>query len=205
MPRVSDAHRAARRDQILEAAMLRFAEGGFHATGMAEVIAATGLSAGAVYRYFPSKEALIRAIVEERVLDTAKEGFQRILDAGVDDPIEAVAAALAIIDRVRDDEGVDLTRVAVQAWAEAMRNPDIRDVARGAYETMRGYLAAVARRGQEHGRIPADADPNELAKPMLSLVMGYMLQGLIIGDVDTETYIASARALTESRQPIAPV
>ena len=59
MPKVTDAHLAARREQIIEAAMTRFAEGGFHSTGMAEVIAATGLSAGAVYRYFPTKEDLV--------------------------------------------------------------------------------------------------------------------------------------------------
>ncbi|MGH3359366.1 MAG: TetR family transcriptional regulator, partial [Nocardioidaceae bacterium] len=50
MPKVSDAHRAARREQILDAAMSRFAVNGFQATGMADVIATAGLSAGAVYR-----------------------------------------------------------------------------------------------------------------------------------------------------------
>ena len=164
MPKVTDAHLAARREQIIEAAMTRFAEGGFHSTGMAEVIAATGLSAGAVYRYFPSKEALIRAIVEERVLATAAAAFEHILDEGVDDPIEAISAALGIVDAVSARQGVDLTRVAVQAWGEALRNPDILDVAQGAYAKMRGYLAAVARRAQEHGRLPADADPDEMAK-----------------------------------------
>src|SRR3954469_7010214 len=79
VPKVSDAHLAARREQIVQAAMTRFAEGGFHSTGMAEVIAATGLSAGAVYRYFPSKAALIRAIVEERVLASVATAFERIL------------------------------------------------------------------------------------------------------------------------------
>ena len=156
MPKVTDAHLAARREQIIEAAMTRFAEGGFHSTGMAEVIAATGLSAGAVYRYFPSKEALIRAIVEERVLSAAAAAFERILD-----------------------------------------------VAQGAYAKMRGYLAAVARRAQEHGRMPADADPDEVAKTLLSLVMGYLIQRLIMGDVDRESYTTALRALTALGMPAA--
>jgi AcrR family transcriptional regulator len=196
VPKVSDAHLAARREQIIEAAMSRFAEGGFHSTGMAEVITATGLSAGAVYRYFPSKEALIRAIVEERVLSAAASAFERILDEGVDDPVEAVSAALGTVDAISAREGVDLTRVAVQAWAEALRNPDILEVAQGAYARMRFYLAAVARRGQEHGRLAADADPDELAKTMLSLAMGYLIQRLIMNDVDRDSYIAALRALT---------
>jgi AcrR family transcriptional regulator len=196
VPKVSDAHLAARREQIIEAAMARFAEGGFHSTGMVEVITATGLSAGAVYRYFPSKEALIRAIVEERVLTAAAAAFERILDEGVDDPVEAVSAALGTVDAISAREGVDLTRVAVQAWAEALRNPDILEVAQGAYARMRFYLAAVARRGQEHGRLAADADPDELAKTMLSLAMGYLIQRLIMNDVDRDSYVAALRALT---------
>ncbi|HEY9407971.1 MAG TPA: helix-turn-helix domain-containing protein, partial [Jiangellaceae bacterium] len=53
MPRVSEAHLAARRDQILQAAWTCFARDGFHATSMQDVFAEAGLSAGAVYRYFP--------------------------------------------------------------------------------------------------------------------------------------------------------
>jgi hypothetical protein len=77
-----------------------------------------------------------------------------------------------------------------------LRNPDILEVAQGAYARMRFYLAAVARRGQEHGRLAADADPDELAKTMLSLAMGYLIQRLIMNDVDRDSYIAALRALT---------
>lgn len=203
MPKVTDAHLAARREQIVDAAMTRFAEGGFHSTGMAEVIAATGLSAGAVYRYFPSKEALIRAIVEERVLANAAAAFEHIIDEGVDDPVEAVSAALGIVDTVTARQGVDVTKIAVQAWGEALRNPDILDVAQGAYARMRGYLAAVARRAKEHGRLGPDADPEEMAKTMLSLVMGYIIQRLIMGDVDRATYTAALHDLTTPRMPVA--
>jgi AcrR family transcriptional regulator len=199
VPKVTDAHLAARREQILVAAMTRFAEGGFHSTGMAEVIAATGLSAGAVYRYFPSKEALIRAIVEERVLVNAKAVFETILAQGVDDPVDAVSAALEIVDRVSAQGDIDVTKVAVQAWGEALRSPEILDVAQNAYATMRGYLAEVARRAQEHGRLPSDADPDEVAKTMQSLVMGYVIQRLIMGDVDRASYTAALEALTSQR------
>jgi AcrR family transcriptional regulator len=205
MPKVTDAHLAARREQILLAAMARFAEGGFHSTGMAEVIAATGLSAGAVYRYFPSKEALIRAIVEERVLANAKDVFEAILAQGVDDPVDAVAAALEIVDRASAQGEIDITKVAVQAWGEALRNPDILDVAQNAYATMRGYLAEVTRRAQEHGRVPSETDPDEVAKTLLSLVMGYVIQRHIMGDVDRAHYTAALRALTSERAPAAAV
>ncbi len=53
MPRVSADHLEARRDEIVRAALRRFAENGFHATSVRDVISECGLSAGAVYSYFP--------------------------------------------------------------------------------------------------------------------------------------------------------
>jgi AcrR family transcriptional regulator len=58
MPRVSVGYLAARREQIVQAASRLFAERGFSRTTMADVVAASGLSTGAVYNYFPSKSDL---------------------------------------------------------------------------------------------------------------------------------------------------
>ena len=65
VPRVSEAHLAARRQQILDAARTCFLRNGFHQTSMQDVISEAGLSVGAVYRYFPSKNDLITALAEQ--------------------------------------------------------------------------------------------------------------------------------------------
>jgi AcrR family transcriptional regulator len=195
MPRVSAAHLTARRDQILDAATERFAENGFQATGMAEVIEASGLSAGAVYRYFKSKDELIAAIVD-RVLGQAAARFERLLAEGhTPEPAEAVAAAVEMVSEIADRGPVDMTRVAVQAWAEALRNPAVAAVASNAYATMRGYFVEVARREQQHGRVAADADPARVGAALFSLVLGFLLQRLLLGDVDPESYVAAVRVL----------
>src|ERR1700712_1467078 len=62
MPKVTDAHRESRREQILVAAWKCFSRKGFHSTSMADVIAEAGLSAGAVYLYFKSKDEIIVAV-----------------------------------------------------------------------------------------------------------------------------------------------
>ncbi|NYJ08841.1 TetR/AcrR family transcriptional regulator [Petropleomorpha daqingensis] len=195
MPRVPEAHLAARRDQIIDAATARFAANGFQATGMADVIAASGLSAGAVYRYFRSKDELIEAIVD-RVLGRAADRFEQLLEEGhAPDPAEAVAAAVDLIVSVGEAAPVDTTRVAVQAWAEALRNPAVAAVAGGAYGTMRGYFVEVARRAQQTGRLPADADPAQLGAALFSFVLGFLLQRLLLGDVDPGGYVESVRRL----------
>ncbi|MGY1603192.1 TetR/AcrR family transcriptional regulator [Geodermatophilus sp. SYSU D00815] len=195
MPRVTDAHLTARRDQILDAATARFAANGFQATGMADVIAASGLSAGAVYRYFRSKDELIEAIVD-RVLGRAAERFAVFLEEDADpEPAAAVATAVDLVATVASTGPVDMTRVAVQAWAEALRNPSVGRVASTAYGTMRGYFVEVAGRAQRSGRLPADADPRLLGAALFSLVLGFLLQRLLLGDVDPRAYVAAVGAL----------
>src|SRR5688572_7394624 len=78
MPRVTAAHLAARRQQILDAAQACFLRNGFHATSMQEVIREAGLSVGAVYRYFPSKNALVMALAEQ-VIGAVRETFDEAL------------------------------------------------------------------------------------------------------------------------------
>ncbi len=193
MPRVPESHLAARRDQILDAATVRFAANGFQATGMADVIAASGLSAGAVYRYFRSKDELIAAIVD-RVLGQASERFEALLgQEEAPDPAAAVEATVAMVVHVATTGPVDLTRVAVQAWGEALRNPGVQVVVDRAYRTIRGYFVEVVRRGQEAGRLPADADPLHVGATMLSAVLGFLVQRLLLGDLDPASYGAALR------------
>ena len=194
MPRVPESHLAARRDQIIDAATTRFAANGFQATGMADVIAASGLSAGAVYRYFRSKDELIAAIVE-RVVGEAAARFEVLLqEEAVPDPAEAVATAVRMVADVAERGPVDLTRVAVQAWGEALRNPEVHAVVDRAYRTMRGFFVEIARRAQASGRLPADADPLHLGAVLFSSVVGFLLQRLLLGDVDPAAYADALRA-----------
>jgi len=62
------AFSAQRRQHILTSAWRCFSRDGFHATSMDDIIAATGMSSSAVYRYFRSKEEIIRASAEEGVV-----------------------------------------------------------------------------------------------------------------------------------------
>ena len=65
MPKVDPGPLDARRRQIVDAARVRFAESGFARTSIADIVAESGLSTGAVYSYFKSKEQLVIAVCEQ--------------------------------------------------------------------------------------------------------------------------------------------
>ncbi|MBO3743161.1 TetR/AcrR family transcriptional regulator [Actinoplanes flavus] len=192
MPRVTDEHRAGRRAEILAAAARVFAVKGFHGASMADLITESGLSAGAVYSYFRSKEELIAAVAD-LAHATADDVFGALLaDRATPSPADAVAAMItAIHERLVDGPlpGVDITRLGVQVWAEALRNPEVYDRAQWVVRRLRGHCAEVARRWQAAGNLPPGADPDQIGAAMLSLLQGYVLQRLLVPSTDPAGYV----------------
>ncbi len=156
MPRVTDDHLAARRQQILSAAQTCFRRNGFHSTSMQDVIAEAGLSVGAVYRYFKSKDDLITSIAET-VLDGADQIFEDLASHNPPESLlETMARALSFVDTQTGPEGI--FPLALQVWAEAQRDPVLADFVAEKYTTIRQHFVAAAVRARDAGELPADAD-----------------------------------------------
>ena len=193
MPRVSAQHLEARRDQILEAAWRCFDRNGFHATTMAHVIAESGLSAGAVYRYYTGKEDLIRATVE-RALGAAGAAVQRLVEEDEPDLAAGVAGVIEAIRPLMEGE-TDVSRIALMAWAESLQSDSLRELTSGAQAILRGHLARLAERARDAGRLPADADPEAVGQVLLSLLIGMVVQRLLFATFDVPAYVDAVRAL----------
>jgi AcrR family transcriptional regulator len=197
MPKVTEEHRVARRAQIVAAARSCVLEQGFHKTTMADVIAASGLSAGAVYGYFKSKEEIIGAIAED-ALTNVDELFETILDDKSGAPLQPVTVLERVLHHIvviAERPGGDVTRIALQAWAEALRNPAMLEIAGDKYRLLRSRFAEVARRAQADGTIDAAVDPDHIAQALFGFVPGFMVQRLLMGDVTPESYTAGLRAI----------
>ena len=188
MPRVSSDHLAARREQIVSAALVRFARNGFHATTMADVIEESGLSAGAVYRYFRGKDELVEAICERALGAAAHTLADLLADDEAPDPADAVAHLVDALDASASQGPVDLRRVQLQAWAEALRAPGVLRTAGAAQERLRRSLAQVVVRAQETGRLPSTLDVDAAAQVLQSLVVGRLVQNLLATDVEPGSY-----------------
>lgn len=195
MPRVSEQYIERRRREILEAAWLCFARDGFHATTMDDVIEAAGVSPSVVYRWFRGKDELISATVSE-VLQGLVDVMDELLELDPPPPLaDAIERVLTrTLTRFSDGE-TDLTALAIQAWTEALRNPDINSLVAGRYRQMRAGLAELVRRHQATGELPPDLDPEAAAAPLFSMLPGFVLQRLLLGPEDATSYARAAGAL----------
>jgi len=193
MPKISDEKRAARRTQILEAAWVCFQKQGLHATTMDDIIRASGLSAGAVYSYYPSKEDLIFAAVTAS-LGGLTERLAPLLGAAPT-PYRLVRGIAEAIDQFTAREGYDLKRIALLGWSEAQRNQRLREIMHGYYRAFREHLAGLAAGWKRAGLIPAGASEQDVAKLVLAAVLGYVVQSAILGDVAADDLARGLRAI----------
>lgn len=193
MPRVSEAHLAARREQIVEAATRCFLRNGFHQTSMQDVIKEAGLSVGAFYRYFDSKAALIRAIAQEKIVIIIATMSDLLRQEPVPPLITVLDDLLQQIDMHLGDDGP--VRIAVQVWGEAVHDQEFADLVSRIYADIRLSATALARRAQQDGQLPAGVDPAAIGAAIFGIIQGYVLQRVLVGTIDRETYLAGVGAL----------
>lgn len=90
MPRLTDATKAARRAQIIEAAVSCFLEKGYTNTSMSDIIKASGLSSGSIYSHFTGKEDILTTAINER-LENVKKLYAALPEgAGPQDILETI-------------------------------------------------------------------------------------------------------------------
>ena len=190
MPKVTDEYRAARRDEIVDAALAAFRRKGFQAASMADIIAESGQSAGAIYGHFKGKSEIVlevaTRVVGERVIDV-----QRLRESQRLVPPSALLRVL--VDGMTRDLG-DPT-IVVQIWGEAVTEPKLKALALRTFErlysALRSYIALWHTR--EHGLSPEDAAATATRQVPLfiSSVQGYLLPRAIMPDFDADAYFAT--------------
>jgi AcrR family transcriptional regulator len=188
MPRVTDGYVQRRRGEITAAARRRFARDGFHATTMEDVTAEAGVSSSVIYRWFSGKDELVAVSISE-----ALQGVVEVLDETlrIEPPVpvaDAVRRILASMLARTGEDGEQYTAIVLQAWAEAMRDPAVKDLLAAFYARIRDGLAELVRRHQAAGTMSPELKPEATARHLFSLIPGFLVQHLVIGPEDLATY-----------------
>jgi TetR/AcrR family transcriptional regulator, transcriptional repressor of aconitase len=174
IPKVSQTHLDARRQQILVAAIACFSRDGLHPTSMQDIVRQSGLSAGALYTYFKSKDEMIEAIAAGR----HERERDLIASAGREgNGADAVKVLVRSFSRILlDPDERQGRRLSIQLWAEALRNPRIMRTVRKGVDVPREMLTTMVRAAIAHGTLPKDIDPDAMARVMIALYQGFALQ-----------------------------
>ena len=192
MPKVTEAYREARRDEIARAAMHCLSRHGFANTSMADIIAESGMSAGAIYSHFTSKAEIAR-YVARLVLDSRAAELIAYADESGRPlaPADTIRFMLSTIDRA------DISKsVLLQMWAEATVDPELHRMMVETVGQLRGAYAATVRPWLEANGMPADEPAvQRAAATMLTLSQGYIANTALFGDHDPADYLATAGAL----------
>ena len=160
------------RARLLEVAVRRFAVDGFRRTSVAAVAEESGVTAAAVYAYFPGKEGLFEAAVDADAADLISEA-----SAGLDDQ-DLLAGDLRLITALL--EGLERHGLARRVLAG--QEPEVIDrlLAIPALLELRGRLAAAIAAGQDAGRLRSDIDPKAIAVGLESLTLAILMARLKI-------------------------
>jgi AcrR family transcriptional regulator len=186
MPKVDQAHSDARRRQILDAAIECISEQGIHRTTMRDIIERSGLSTGAIYQYFKSKEEMVVAIADER---HGKEreliGYAAKDDKAVDRLRRVAKDFFALL---RDPEERKRRRASVYLWAEALHDSEILTIAGVGVDEPLAELVELVRKAQRQGSLPGSLQPEGFARTMIAIFQGFILQQAWDETADAEGY-----------------
>jgi AcrR family transcriptional regulator len=154
MARVTEQTKELHRTRLLEAAAAEFAQSGVDAANVNGISLSAGLAKGTVYNYFPSKEALFLAVVEQACTRAAQRAEPVAPDAPTKDRLRAILAG--DIEWAREDE--DFARVLVR---EALRAdprfyPRIIAAAAPFVEKVAEILGEGVERGEVRGDMPVE-------------------------------------------------
>ncbi|QUD90448.1 TetR/AcrR family transcriptional regulator [Phenylobacterium montanum] len=174
MPKITDERKEARRQQILAAAVRCFSRDGFHATTTADIVREAGVSQGALYLYFATKDDIVVALADDR---HQGETFLTALAQSEPDPVRGLFMLVELYGpSLGDAKRADERRVGIQGWAEALRSPAIHDSVVEGVAAVRKAIMGLVQRGQLAGDVRDDLDPEAVARTLIAIYQGLVLQ-----------------------------
>ncbi|WP_243077157.1 TetR/AcrR family transcriptional regulator [Microbacterium sp. SS28] len=193
MPKVTEAYREARRDEIAQAAIRCLERNGVRDTSIADIVSESGLSTGAIYSHFTNKAELARYIVGRFLVVQIDELESRGLAGELVAPRDILQSLLGVFSTAGLSPGLVL-----QFWGEAMVDPDLHGEMTRTVGRLFGGLATAAlpwARARAASEEAAHALAAETARTIAALAQGYIANTAILGPRDPAEYVESAASV----------
>lgn len=186
LPKLKPETLEMRRTAILDAAELCFARDGFHRTSVQSICAATGISAGAFYVHFASKEQLIAGICERD-----RRQFANRFDAlkTADNALDALGqlAATYLID-----DAPHKKQLFIEIGAEATRNPEVQALFASVDRFIEDSFTTFVEQLTKSGYAAPAIEPRMAAKLILIIGDGLFWRAAVTSDTDIQSELSVA-------------
>ncbi len=161
------------RTRLLDAALQRFARNGYDVASVDDICADAGVSKGAFYHHFPSKQAVFLALLQAW-LATVDEGLKALRQESVPQTFVHITQLLPELLASADQR----LPLFLEFWAQASRDKTIREATIAPYHHFQQYFAGLVEDGIAEGSLKA-VDPQAAARLIVSLAVGLFLQAVL--------------------------
>jgi len=182
MPKVVPEYKEEAKSRILDAANKVFAEKGYHEATMDDIAKRLGVSKGAIYLYFSSKEDLFEAMCK-----TAPQAFKEILYSSFGDEANPIQSATQFFDKMLKLSASN-PGLSFEILSEASRNPGLKRILRQNHEEYERVLTGFLAEGRKRKIVGDNLDIRPLANALIALWNGL------------ETLLVSGLPIDEARR-----
>jgi len=182
MPKVVPEYKEEAKSRILDAANKVFAEKGYHEATMDDIAKHLGVSKGAIYLYFSSKEDLFEAMCK-----TAPQAFKEILFSSFSDEANPIQSATQFFDKMLKLSASN-PGLSFEILAEASRNPSLKRILKQNHEEYEWVMTSFLAEGRKRKIVGDNLNIRPLANALIALWNGL------------ETLLISGLPIDEARQ-----
>ena len=193
MPKVSEQYLETRQQQILDAAVVCFAEKGFYATTIEDICQKAGISHGAVYRYFEGKEDIIVATLRREQEDREARYYKIFHET---DARRLLEGFISLYFYRRTEPEAEITmKFRMQLFGEMVRDPRIGEIQRESDDKMIQGTIEAFRKAQERGEINPHIDAAAVVRVVRALADGFYVQKSVNPDLDVAACMEATKAI----------
>lgn len=181
MPAVSDKYKKEKKALILKNAFECFAEKGFQAATIDDIVTRSGISKGAIYNYFNSKDEIYIELMNQQT----EENMERLKTN-----ISSLSCSKEKLDYLFETysnlnnhpQFQNSTRVHIEFWIYSSRKEDLSELMMSRYQMYTGLFKGIVDEGILNGEFPSDANAEELALVFWGFIDGASIHFLMLGN-----------------------
>ncbi len=177
-PKVTEEYKQTVREEILQSAEDLFARKGYHETSMDDIVKESGLSKGAIYGYFDSKQEIFLAL-SDKCIESELGAIRSVLSPD-DSASKKLETSIEIhFDGIEDS--IEVCRMNLECWTESPRIESLHQRIKSRYEMIHKFIADMISEGIKKGEFRQDIDPDALSSIIHATIDGLNLQRATTG------------------------